>query len=111
MDALEGKQVGAVPVLMSRDLKKGREREDAPAGRIGFDTTAARRVKGKTFHLIAGIWVDGALTPSSVPRRARWRRTSDEYFALLREHPDLLAWLAIGEKVIVVTGGIAIEVE
>jgi hypothetical protein len=110
LDALGRLQVGAAPVAMSRDLKKAREGAEALRDKDRFDATASRRVRGKTFHLVGDTWVDGALTPELRSRARTVVAYSDEYFALLREHRDLAAWLAIGEKVIVVMGEWVLEI-
>jgi Ca-activated chloride channel family protein len=66
---------------------------------------AVRRVEGKTFYLIEGVWTD-----SEFKAEARLPETvltfgSDEYFALLKQQPKLASYFSLGERVVVVFEG------
>jgi Ca-activated chloride channel family protein len=71
----------------------------------------SRRVHGKVFYLRAGTWTDRAIDalPEETPRRTveAW---SDAYFALLRERPELGAYLALSDRMVVAVGAEILEV-
>jgi Ca-activated chloride channel family protein len=71
----------------------------------------SRRIKDKVFFLRAGVWTDRAVDalPADAPRRSveAW---SDGYFALLRERPELGAYLALSDRMVVVANGAIVEV-
>jgi Ca-activated chloride channel family protein len=68
-----------------------------------------RSVGVKTFILQDEIWMDTTYTPGEVETQPVVF-LSDEYFALLSAQPDLSAYFALGERVIVLYEGIAYEV-
>ena len=71
---------------------------------------SSMRIAGsKTFILKDGTWVDTAFDPGSM-RTDLVEFLSPAYFELATTYPDVGAALALGEKVIVVQGGRAIEV-
>jgi Ca-activated chloride channel homolog len=67
-----------------------------------------QRVADRAFVLRDNVWVDTAYVEGQ-PRR-RVSLGADDYFALLTERPELAAYFAIGERVIVVLDGVAYEV-
>lgn len=66
-------------------------------------------VNGKTFFLRDGVWTDSTFDPDTMTSEPI-PFLSDAYFALLTDHPDLGAYFALGERVIVVVDGTAYEV-
>jgi Ca-activated chloride channel family protein len=63
----------------------------------------------RTFVLRDGVWTDTAFDPDTMtPVEVAF--ASDEYFALLSEHPELGAAFALGQQVIVVVGESAYQV-
>jgi Ca-activated chloride channel homolog len=73
------------------------------------ESEQVRVVGAKTFVLRSGVWTDttfdaSEMTPEQVPFG------SQRYYALLRNHPDWGRYLALGQQVIVVDGGVAYEV-
>jgi Ca-activated chloride channel family protein len=78
----------------------------------GQEVSAAdvlRYAGNQTFVLRDGIWTDTAYNPdhmtvTTVPF------ASDDYFALLGEHPELGPAFALGQEVIVTLGGTAYQV-
>lgn len=66
-------------------------------------------VNGKTFILQGAIWMDTTFQPDTMTTE-KIVFLSDAYFALLDAHPELGAYFAIGEQVIVVLDGVAYEV-
>jgi Ca-activated chloride channel family protein len=67
-----------------------------------------RHVGAKTFRFENRRWVDTRLSPSMPILKLDF--LGDQYFALLREDPDLGAYLALGPQVTLVRGSSAISV-
>ena len=67
-----------------------------------------RRVGGKTFLHVGGAYVDTDFTEDMKALRIKWG--SDAYFASLDAMPELKAYLALGESVVVVINGKALIV-
>ena len=85
--------------------KSAREQQNAERLKDETRTDAVRRIDGKTFYLIDDVWTD-----SEFKREARLPETvlvfgSDEYFALLKQHPKLGSYFSLGQRVIVVWEG------
>ena len=85
--------------------KTSREQQNYLVLKDNTRTDAVRRVEGKTFYLIDGVWTD-----SEFKSEARLPETalvfgSDEYFALLKKNPKLGSYFALGERVVVVLEG------
>jgi Ca-activated chloride channel family protein len=68
----------------------------------------ARNVGGRTFTLTNGRWTDTRYTSSA--RVTKVKAYSKAYFALLDEAPELREVFALGEKVLVANGNVAVEV-
>ncbi|MDX1994606.1 MAG: VIT domain-containing protein [bacterium] len=66
-------------------------------------------INGKTFINVEGVWNDTQFNPDTMETE-RIVFLSDEYFALLEQHPELADYFALGERVIVVLDGVAYEV-
>jgi len=66
-----------------------------------------RTVNGHTFTWRDGRWVDGRLTDST--RVVQVQTYSKSYFALLDTLPDLRAMAALGDRVVMVGRGVAVE--
>jgi Ca-activated chloride channel family protein len=84
---------------------------DAP----GVTRMKRRQVGGKTFFLRDGAWIDSVLDAAGEtggPDRkvVEVAFMSEAYFALLREHPELGPYLALGENVVVEAGGVVYKV-
>lgn len=62
-------------------------------------TGQARYVNGRTFYLNNNIWLDGLVQKMSTVARIKITFNSTEYFDLMRKHPELKAWLALGPNV------------
>ncbi|HZS00471.1 MAG TPA: VIT domain-containing protein [Chloroflexota bacterium] len=67
-----------------------------------------QRVGDRAFVLRDGVWTDTTYSAGQETRRVAFG--SDAYFALLAERPELAAYFAVGERVIVVLDGQAYEV-
>ena len=68
-------------------------------------TDAVKRAAGKTFYLIEGVWTDSEYKAESGLPETVLVFGSDEYFALLNQHPKLGSYFALGERVVVVLEG------
>jgi Ca-activated chloride channel homolog len=67
-----------------------------------------RLVNGILFQLEKGVWVDTRYRPAMTVRKAGF--LSDEYFELIRQTPELGAYLSLGPEVLVVLDKSAIAV-
>lgn len=76
--------------------------EDRPVNMV-------RHIGAKTFVLQNDVWMDTTYTPETHETQ-KVAFLSDEYFALLSETPQLSAYFALGEQVIVLYEGVAYEV-
>ncbi len=109
-------QVGADAVNNSVGLSllaKGEAQTPAPMfGEQGglAGELLRRRVGERTFYLAGGVWVDGAFREADRARLRTVEAFSDDYFALLRKHPDLAAALALSSRLVLVVGDEVIEV-
>ena len=77
----------------------------------GLKDEARRRVKhleDKTFYLANGTWWDSTVAADT--RRTTVSVMSDEYFALVKRHPKLGRYFALGERVVVAFAGAVYEV-
>jgi Ca-activated chloride channel family protein len=75
----------------------------------GRSNEPIKAVNDRTFFLRAGVWIDAQYDPNTM-QKITVEFLSDEYFKLLEDHPEIKDYLAIGEKVIVVVGDVAYEV-
>ena len=64
-----------------------------------------RRVAGKTFYLIDGVWTDSEFKAESRLPETVTAFGSEEYFALLKQIPKLGSFFSLGERVVVVFEG------
>jgi Ca-activated chloride channel family protein len=72
-------------------------------------TSPIQTVNGKTFLLQNGAWTDTTFQPDTMQTK-KVTFLSDDYFALLDSKPELSAYFALGEHVIVVLDSVAYEV-
>lgn len=64
------------------------------------ESNLARRVKGRVFYRDGAAWIDAEYRGSAVARSVRF--LSDEYFALLKEQPQLGPFFALGPEIVLV---------
>ncbi|MBC7798807.1 MAG: hypothetical protein H7Z37_18210, partial [Pyrinomonadaceae bacterium] len=62
-------------------------------------------VGSKTFYLENGVWIDSEYKDNSNLREIKLTFASSDYFDLLNKQKDLAQYFALGEQVIVVSGG------
>ena len=95
-------QTGADAVQLS---KMQREQQDVIRVAEEPPSTAVRRVAGKTFYLINGVWTDSEFKAESKLPETVVEFGSDEYFALLKQNSNLGSYFSLGERVIVILEG------
>jgi Ca-activated chloride channel family protein len=93
---------GSVAVQQS---KRAREQQDVI--RIdGADTSSAiKNAGGKTFYLRDDVWTDSEFKPGTRLPETVVKFGSNEYFALLKQKPQLATFFSLGEQVIVILDG------
>jgi Ca-activated chloride channel family protein len=99
--------VGAAPVQAAQDQQQMRSAEVyiAPSGQYAAQI---RAVGLKTFVLRNGVWTDAEYDPSKTAT-IKVGLYSDDYFRLVAARPEWGAFLALGERVIVLLEGKAYE--
>ena len=85
--------------------KMQREQQDQIRLKDNTRTDAVKRIAGKTFYLIDGVWTDSEFKAESRLPETVIVFGSDEYFALLNQNPKLGSYFSLGEKVVVVLDG------
>ena len=93
---------GSVAVQQS---KSAREQQDAARLKDETRNDAVRRVEGKTFYLIDGVWTDSEFKAGSNLPETALVFGSDDYFALLKQNPKLGSYFSLGQRVVVVFEG------
>jgi Ca-activated chloride channel family protein len=93
---------GAMAVQMS---KRSREQQEVMMINEDESSSVMKTTGGKTFYLRDSVWTDsefkaGAKLPETVVKF-----NSDEYYALLKQKPQLATYFSLGEKVIVILDG------
>ncbi len=97
---------GAVQTSQDQAALQGAESAAAPAG---ADANAVKIVGARAFVNVGGVWTDTQFDPSAM-KTTKVQFGSDDYFALMGARPDLGAALALGQRVIVLSEGVAYEV-
>ena len=93
---------GADAVQLS---KIAREQQDVSRLKDEEKTSSVRRVAGKTFYLVDGVWTDSEFKKESKMPETVLAFGNDEYFALFKAEPETGKLLALGERVVVVFEG------
>jgi Ca-activated chloride channel homolog len=75
----------------------------------GSATTEIRQIGNKTFVLRGGVWTDTTFDPQAITV-TRIPFGGEAYQELLDEHPESSRYLAVGDRLILVIGGTAVEV-
>lgn len=95
-------QTGADAVQLSKMQREQQERlrvSEEP------QSQSVRRVAGKTFYLIGGVWTDSEFKDESQLPETVVVFGSEDYFALLKQNPKLASYFSLGERVVVVLDG------
>jgi hypothetical protein len=94
---------GAVAVQQSKAARAQQEAAFAKDDDTRRDVV--RRVEGKTFYLIDGVWTDSEFKAGSGLPETTLTFGSEEYFALLKQNPKLGSYFSLAERVVVVFEG------
>ncbi len=84
--------------------------EKAPSGDdVGYRYATnyaqqAKVVNGRAFYQNENVWNDSTAQARHDLKTVPVKFNSDEYFALLKDHPEAAAWLSLGDNVDVVIG-------
>ena len=85
--------------------KMAREQQETVILKDDAISNAVRRVAGKTFYLVNGVWTDSEYKAEAKLPQTVVAFGSDEYFALLKQHSKLGSFFSLGQRVIVVFEG------
>lgn len=92
-------------VVAVQESKRAREQQEAAKLKEETRTDAVQRVGGKTFYLLDGVWTDSEFKAETKLPETALTFGSDEYFAVLKQHPKLASFFSLGERVVVVFEG------
>jgi Ca-activated chloride channel family protein len=73
-------------------------------------TQRAKYIAGRAFFQNGNQWIDNNVSKQNDEKSVRIKFGSDEYFALLVQHPEARPWLALGENVKVLLGSTVYDV-
>ncbi len=102
--------LGAASVAKTQAMEAGSSFQKKAVQNM-LESQQIRRAGGKTFYLRSGQWVDAKVQDIKDAAPVVLKFNSEEYFALLREHPETAPWLALGAKVSFVLKGKVYQVE
>ncbi|HEY9503459.1 MAG TPA: VIT and VWA domain-containing protein, partial [Pyrinomonadaceae bacterium] len=98
---------GADAVTRSKAVREQQQAESLKDERA---SSVLKRVADKSFYLVNGVWTDSQFKPDAKLPEKSLRFSSDEYFLLLKEKPQLARYFSLGERVIVVFDGVVYRV-
>src|ERR1043166_261039 len=93
---------GAVAVQQS---KRAREQQEVLRVEGDSISSAIKNAGGKTFYLRDDVWTDSEFKPGTRLPETVVKFGSNEYFALLKQKPQLATFFSLGEQVIVILDG------
>jgi Ca-activated chloride channel family protein len=93
---------GSVAVQQS---KRAREQQDVIRVDGGDTSSAIKTAGGKTFYLRDDVWTDSEFKAGTRLPETVVKFGSDDYFALLKQKPQLASFFSLGERVVVVLDG------
>lgn len=88
---------GAEAVRESKDTAKLRDADKAE----NIQSATVRTIKNKRFYLVDAVWIDADVTADDKIPTVDLKFGSDEYFALLKQKPELADYFALGTRVTV----------
>jgi Ca-activated chloride channel family protein len=94
-----------------QESKRARAQQEVSRLETNTRTSQVKTVGGKTFYLRDRIWTDSEYKVDAKLPETRVKFGSTEYFDLLKSHPKLGSFLALGEEVLVVFEGRVYRVE
>lgn len=105
------RQLWAAPPAMTGSSARALQPDPGAATRAAQYSEQQRYVAGRTFTQNGTRWVDASVQQQKAgSQRQKLNFGSEEYFALLRQHPEAGPWLALGQNVDVVIAGVIYEV-
>ncbi|MBK9386401.1 MAG: VWA domain-containing protein [Planctomycetes bacterium] len=106
--SLSSRVAGAEAVEESLDLGRLRDGQGLAGGRgrskNGADNPFVRRIEGRVFHLIDGVWTESSFKAEDRAQLRKVAFLSEEYFALLKSDPKVARILALGPRVVLKIG-------
>jgi Ca-activated chloride channel family protein len=94
---------GPMAVQMS---KRAREQQEVMRIEENESSSSVKKTAGaKTFYLRDGVWTDSEFKAGTALPETTVKFGSDEYYALLKQKPQLATYFALGEKVLVILDG------
>jgi len=93
---------GSVAVQQS---KRAREQQEVVMVEEERASSGIKTAGGKTFYLREGVWTDSEFKPGAGLPETVVKFGSDEYYALLKQKPQLATFFALGERVTVILAG------
>ena len=78
------------------------------ARRLTEYTQQSRFVNGRAFYQNGDQWIDSSAQTSS--NRQHVQFNSDDYFRLLKNHPEAAGWLALGQNIVLALGDTVYEI-
>lgn len=91
-----------------RGFVAARPAEPTSSARVAQYTQQSKFVNGRAFFQNGKQWVDA--TAQSLTKRQRVQFNSEDYYALLTQHPEAAPWLALGQNVQVALGDTVYEI-
>ena len=82
--------------------------EKEESQRLTRYTQQSRFVNGRAFFQNGNQWVDA--NAQNLTRQTRIRFNSEEYFDLLKKHPETAQWLALGRNMLLAVGDMVYEI-
>jgi Ca-activated chloride channel family protein len=108
LDDLGSVTKGAEAVKESLELKRLSDGRGLTGGggrgANGTDNPFVRRVEGRVFHLVDGVWTESTFRSEDRAKLRKITFLSDEYFALLKSDPKVARILALGSRVLLKVG-------
>jgi Ca-activated chloride channel homolog len=95
----------ATGIAAVQESKRVRAQQDLNILKDETRTDAVKRIAGKVFYLIDGVWTDSEFKEDGNLPETATTFGSEEYFALLKKYPKLANYLSVGERVVVVFEG------
>ena len=105
-----GSMSGILAVLKSRETARLRYLQQLD-GKARGRLFTSQRVKDRTFHFVAGVWIDSRFKKAMQKKIQKIEAFSTKYFELLAKRPELAGYLAFSTSIVIVTGNdTAIEI-
>ncbi len=84
----------------------------AAQGKPTLASIFVHRIKDRTFRLREGVWTDSRFNPKTTgKKKLQVKAFSKDYFAVLRQHPELQPFLAFSTRILVVLDDLVVEVK